>query len=163
MPSSDPLTILLKHDRWATENMLNTCEALTQEQFHQPFEMGPGSLHNELNHILGAMQGWGDLLAGREQRRRVEEDQRTVAELKELHTKLADELEQLASQHSPEEIVSGARAGKSYSFTRGGVLTHVTTHSMHHRAQCLNMLRQLGVEPLPHSAVVEWIMMVDDQ
>jgi len=32
---------------------------------------------------------------------------------------------------------------------------------MHHRAQCLNMLRQLGVDPVPPSAVVEWIMMVD--
>ena len=27
---------------------------------------------------------------------------------------------------------------------------------MHHRAQCLNMLRQLGVTPLPPSSVAEW-------
>jgi uncharacterized damage-inducible protein DinB len=30
------------------------------------------------------------------------------------------------------------------------------THGMHHRAQCLNMLRRLGVQPLPPSSVAEW-------
>ena len=44
---------------------------------------------------------------------------------------------------------------------RGGVLTHVMTHGMHHRAQCLNMFRQLGVKG-PPSAVVEWMLMVDN-
>jgi hypothetical protein len=32
---------------------------------------------------------------------------------------------------------------------------------MHHRAQCLNLLRRLGVEKLPPSSVLEWMMMVD--
>jgi uncharacterized damage-inducible protein DinB len=45
--------------------------------------------------------------------------------------------------------------------SRGGVITHVATHGMHHRAQCLNMLRQLGVTPLPKSSVVEWMVTAD--
>ncbi len=32
---------------------------------------------------------------------------------------------------------------------------------LRHRAQCLNMFRQLGVDPLPPSAVVEWTMLAD--
>ena len=48
-----------------------------------------------------------------------------------------------------------------YSFTRGGVLTHVATHGMHHRAQCLNMFRSLGIAPLPSNSVLEWMLMVD--
>ncbi|MCA9288067.1 MAG: LysR family transcriptional regulator [Phycisphaerales bacterium] len=55
-----------------------------------------------------------------------------------------------------DEIVTRTRDGKTYSFTRGAVVTHITTHGMHHRAQCLNMLRQLGVNPLPKSSVMEW-------
>ncbi|MCA9311644.1 MAG: DinB family protein, partial [Phycisphaerales bacterium] len=130
--------------------------------FHQRFEMGVGSLHDTLLHVLGAMRGWGDLLAGREQRERLEAGgRRTCAELAALLADLSDELERLAAAHPLEEVVTGARGGRSFSFTRGGVLTHVTTHGMHHRAQCLNMLRQLGVEPLPPVAVVEWILMVD--
>jgi uncharacterized damage-inducible protein DinB len=47
--------------------------------------------------------------------------------------------------------------------TRGAVLAHVTTHGTHHRAQCLNMLRRLGVNPLPPSSVAEWTWMGDTQ
>jgi uncharacterized damage-inducible protein DinB len=40
------------------------------------------------------------------------------------------------------------------------MLIHVTTHGMHHRAQCLNMLRQLAVpgisDRLPEIDVLEW-------
>ncbi len=43
-------------------------------------------------------------------------------------------------------------------FTRGGICAHVMTHSMHHRAQCLNMLRQLGVGDLPESSVFQWML-----
>ena len=63
--------------------------------------------------------------------------------------------------HPLEENVTATRGGKSYTFTRGGVLTHVTTHGVHHRAQCLNMFRQLGVSPVPASSVLEWMRDVD--
>ncbi len=35
-------------------------------------------------------------------------------------------------------------AGKTHRFALGAALVHVTTHGMHHRAQCLNMLRHLS-------------------
>lgn len=158
---SDPLEILLTHNRWATRNLLEVCAALSEEQFHRAFDMGPGSLHDTVTHILGAMRGWGDMLAGRDQRPRLEGEKRTPQQLLELLDEIADDLENSAKTHPTDETVSGERGGRSYTFTRGGVLTHVTTHGMHHRAQCLNMLRQLGVDSLPPSAVVEWMLMVD--
>jgi uncharacterized damage-inducible protein DinB len=63
---------------------------------------------------------------------------------------------QSAAAHSPHETVSGQRAGQTLSLPRAVVLAHVATHGMHHRAQALNMLRQLGVTPLPRSSVIEW-------
>ena len=161
MPKSDPIDVLLTHNRWATRNLLEACAALSAEQFHQTFEMGPGSLHDTATHILGAMRGWGDMLAGREQRPRLEGPKRTPQQLLELLDEISDDLEASAGAHPTDELVTGSRGGRSFTFTRGGVLTHVTTHGMHHRAQCLNMLRQLGVDPLPPSAVVEWILMAD--
>ena len=160
MPISDPVAILVRQNRWATENMLKACRDLSDEQFHQKFEMGPGSLHDTLTHMLGAMRGWSDLLAGREQRPRLEESgPYTVDQLDDLLAEISDDLENLATSHPTDEIVTGERGGRSWSFTRGGVVTHLTTHGMHHRAQCMNMLRQLGVDPLPPSAVVEWLIM----
>lgn len=164
MTTTDPRDILLVHNRWATRHLLEACAALTDEQFHQRFEMGPGSLHDTITHILGAMRGWADLLAGREQRPRLEAEggPRTVDQLLTLLDELSDELEALAAAHPDDEEVSGERGGRTWTFRRGGVLTHVTTHGMHHRAQCLNMLRQLGVEELPRSAVVEWMVYEGD-
>lgn len=160
MPTNDPVTILIQQNLWATGNMIEACAGLSHEQFHQRFGMGPGSLHDTLRHILSAMQGWGDLLAGREQRGPLD-GEKTPAELLQLLDELSADLSQSAQAHAADELVSGSRGGRSYTFARGAVVTHVMTHGMHHRAQCLNMLRQLGVDPLPPSSVVEWILMVD--
>jgi uncharacterized damage-inducible protein DinB len=161
MALSDPIQILLAQNHWATRNLLDSCAHLTQEQFHRRFEMGLGSLHDTVIHILGAMRGWGDMLAGRAQRPRLEYDQRTVPELLMMLDEISADLVESAAAHPNEDTVTGERAGKSYTFTRGAVLTHVLTHGMHHRAQALNMLRQLGVEKVPPSSVVEWVLMVD--
>lgn len=40
--------------------------------------------------------------------------------------------------------------------TYGGGIAHVITHSMHHRAQLLYLLRRLGVERLPEGDVLSW-------
>lgn len=163
MLTSNPLDILLAHDRWATKQILQTCQKLSSEQFHQKFDIGPGSLHAAALHILSAMRAWDDVLAGRPQRPRLDEGgtQKTPAELLMLLEESADDFAATAKLHPLEETVVRTRGGKQYTFTRGGVITHVTTHGMHHRAQCLNMLRHLGVNPLPPSSVTEWARMVD--
>jgi uncharacterized damage-inducible protein DinB len=162
MAHSDPLTILVETNSWATRNLIETCRPLSHDQFHKKFEMGLGSLHATITHILGAMRGWGDMLAGREQRERLEAGgERTADQLLELFEEIDRDFRAAANAHPVDGVATSERGGKSYSFTRGGVLTHVTTHGMHHRAQCLNMLRQLGVERLPQSAVVEWMRFVD--
>ena len=51
-------------------------------------------------------------------------------------------------------------AGKTHRFTLGAALAHVTTHGMHHRAQCLNMLRHLSApgisDRLPEIDPLDW-------
>ena len=162
MAQSNPLDILLIQGRWANENVFDAIEPLTNEQLHQQFEMGPGSIHDTMRHVLGAMRGWSDFLAGREQRPRVEtEGEKTVAQMRELHTVIADELDVSARLGSPDDVISGERGGRTFSFPRGGVVTHVMTHGFHHRAQVANMLRQIGVETQPRSSVVDWMLLVD--
>jgi uncharacterized damage-inducible protein DinB len=38
----------------------------------------------------------------------------------------------------------------------GGAIAHALTHSMHHRAQLLYMLRKLGLKTLPEGDVLSW-------
>lgn len=162
MPSSDPIHILLAHNHWATRNVLDACAKLTDEQLDREFEMGLNTVRATMTHVLGAMRGWGDLLAQREQRDRLESQgpMTPVQMLESLDELGADILASIDSKPLDEQL-SGERGGKTYTFTRGAVLTHVTTHGMHHRAQVINMLRHLGVEPVPPSSVMEWVFMVD--
>src|SRR5690242_3086851 len=94
MPSTNPLEILLDHDRWATRQLLDACGKLTPEQFAQNFDMGPGSLQATLTHIVGAMRVWGDSLAQREVRPRLETSglRFTPAQLVPMLEEAADEL-----------------------------------------------------------------------
>ncbi len=159
MPAHNPLDILLDTNHWATRQILDACARLSDEQLDRRFEMGLGSLRETITHVIGAMRGWTDLLAGRPFRGRPEqESKKSVAELTAMLDEAATDLAKHARAHPVEESVTRERGGKSYTFTRGGVVTHVTTHGMHHRAQMLNMLRHLGVNPLPQSSVADWMV-----
>ena len=163
---SDPLDISLAHNAWATRELLRACERLNDAQWHQRFDMGPGSLHDTLTHIVGAMFRWADRIDGppRALRPSIEDStQRTVAELIALLDEAAADLDSSAvraRQRGLDTIVDVTFAGTPYRFTLGATLVHVTTHGMHHRAQCLNMLRRLGAagisDALPDLDVLEW-------
>ncbi|HEY2588845.1 MAG TPA: DinB family protein [Tepidisphaeraceae bacterium] len=158
MPASDPVEILLAHDLWATRNVLEACAKLSDEQFHQRFEIGPGSLHDTIEHMLGAMRLWTDVLAQRVIRPRLElaGARRPVAELRRLLEESAAEFAEQARARPVDETVRRERGGKTYTYTRGAAIMQVATHGAHHRAHCLNMLRRLGVAPLPPVSVAEW-------
>lgn len=158
MLPSDPMEVLLLHNLWATRHILQTCEKLSDEQLHRRFEMGRGSLHDTTLHMIQVVRGWGDLLAGREFVVPNPNDRKTVAEQLVMLEQVSDDFTAIARKYPTAEMVTRERGGKTYSFSRGGVVTHVMTHGMHHRAQCLNMLRQVGVNPLPTSSVVEWMI-----
>jgi uncharacterized damage-inducible protein DinB len=161
MPTSNPIEILLEHDRWATQNIIDVCKKLPPEHFHQRFEMGPGSLHDTVTHIITAMRVWEDVLSTRKLRPRLEGTTRSVAELQALFDESASAFAAVARKHPLDEIVTRERDDHKWVFSRAGVIAHVATHGMHHRAQCINMLRQLGVTPLPNSSVADWMRWAD--
>jgi uncharacterized damage-inducible protein DinB len=128
--------------------------------------MGPGSLHDTLTHIIGAMFRWADRIDGppREVRPSIEDgSRRTPTELMTLLDGAAADLAASAERARAgglEIACDVTLGGTTYRFTLGAMLIHVTTHGMHHRAQCLNMLRQLAVpgisDRLPEIDVLEW-------
>jgi uncharacterized damage-inducible protein DinB len=160
MTESDPLQIMLSHDRWATDQMLDACGKLAPDQFHRRFDMGPGSLHDTLTHVIAAMRAWGETLSGVEPRPRLDDDgqRRTPEQLRVCLDEAWNEFTAAARGKPFDEIVTRRlRDGRTVQLARGAVVAQIVTHGMHHRAQCLNMLRQLGVEPLPPSSVAEWV------
>lgn len=102
--------------------------------------MGPGSLHDTLTHVVGAMFRWADRIDGptRALRPSIEDGSwRTPAELMALLEQAATDLSasvERARACGLETELDVTLGGQAYRFTLGAMLVHVTTHGMHHRA-----------------------------
>lgn len=160
MADNELLRVLLAHDRWATQQVLDACAGLSDDDFNRRFEIGRGSLHDTLAHMISAIVAWTETLAGQSSGPRMDADgqRRSVDQLREAMRAAYDAFAAEAGRQPLEESVTRQlRDGRTISMARAAVAAHVTTHSMHHRAQCLNMLRHLG-KPVPPSGVAEWVM-----
>jgi len=150
MSSDNLLEMSLEHNAWATREVLRACAKLGDEAWHRRFEIGPGSLHDTLTHVVGAMFRWADRIDGppRVMRPSIEDgSRRTPAEVLALLDGAAADLMASAArarERGLSTVLDVTVGGSSYRFTLGAMLLHVTTHGVHHRAQCLNMLRHLG-------------------
>ncbi len=171
MPTSDPFDILLGHNRWANRQILERCRALTADQFHQRFDIGPGSLHDTMTHVIGATFRWADRIDQRTLRPSIEG--RTPNTDAPMTRRTPDELVALNDQACADfaAVVARQRANaaevRDWTFTIDGVqkvirfnvaasIIHVTNHGMHHRAQCMNMLKRLGAPVNADLDELEW-------
>lgn len=158
-PPTDPVTVLLDFEDWATHRMFDACEPLSDADLDREFEMGIGTLRRTLMHDIGAMIGWTGVLT--EGSPTFDPDfgseSPSIETLRRLHVEAMKAFRAAAIAGSFDDVLKPERRGATHRFSRGGILVHVTTHSMHHRAQCLNMLRHVGVEGLPESSVFQWM------
>jgi uncharacterized damage-inducible protein DinB len=158
----DILDRLLGHDAWTTGEMLRGCHGLSDEELDRDFDIGHCTLRRTFLHVVRNMEVWTDLIAGRP----VRADRGAIDEgcsvdgllarldvvapqLAEIATRLRDEgrLDERWLDHLDEPPRT-----KSY----GGAITHVLTHSMHHRAQILYLMRRLGVADRIEGDVLGW-------
>jgi uncharacterized damage-inducible protein DinB len=154
----------LAHNAWAIRVLLERCRSLAPAQFTQRFEIGPGSLHDTLLHVVGAMRRWADRIGGRTVRPSIEgpaavrTPEEIIALLEDAAPDLAGVVRRVVEAGRLEERME-VRMGagpEPFAFTRGTAIVHVITHGVHHAAQALNMLRRLGAGDLPEIDAIEW-------
>jgi len=131
---------------------LRRCRDLTPAPSSQRFDIGPGSLHDTLLHVVACVRRWTDRIGEHPLRPSAENEQRTWK---------PDELLALLHESAPEfetvvtKVIREGRLDETLEFsapdlrepivfTRGTAIVHVVTHGVHHRAQALNMLRRPG-------------------
>ncbi len=162
----DILNRLLRHDSWTTRQLIECTRSLSSEQFVCRFNIGPGSIHDTLRHIISVMFGWADSIADRPRRPSLGADGegpvRSVDELLGLLEEAAKELEKTArfvvNEQRMDEMMTVTFEGRTWEFTRGTALAHVLTHGMHHRAQVFNMMRRLGAPLDIDGDVIVWVI-----
>ncbi len=157
----DILDRLLGHDAWTTRQLLLCCRELTDEQLDRRFDIGDRSLRETFVHVIENMEIWTALMAerpieqvaAREGAPSVDALLRRLAlaakDLAEVSRRVRDEgrLDQMYMDPLEEPPTA-----KPF----GGTIVHVITHSMHHRAQALYIMEQLGLNHLPEGDALGW-------
>jgi len=163
----DILDRLIAHNEWATRELIERCGKLSSEEYHREMEIGLCTLHKTCAHIVGVMFVWGNMIATdspgevRDLSKVCAGPEELLQELSKAHSCLTDAASGVRSENRLDEILEQVhpRTKMRYRCTRGSMITHVLTHGMHHRAQVLQMLRQLGETELPDVDVLEWEIM----
>jgi uncharacterized damage-inducible protein DinB len=153
---------LLQHDAWTTRALLHLSAHLAGDQLDREFDIGHRSLRRTFEHIVANMECWCDLMYGKPQRGqlRAAASPNTIAELTDRLDVVAGQLLALGRK-----VVEEAREDESFTDyldeppkrkPLGAGLVHIATHGMHHRAQCLYIMRQLGITNLPEGDAMSW-------
>ena len=156
----DLIDRLLGHDVWTTRQLLLRCRGLTDEQLDRDFDIGHRTVRATFMHVIRNVEVWSDLMAGHSIREDQGSNGRSVSAL-------IARLDCAAADFATITRAIAQRGGWDQKWvdkldnpptekTYGGAIAHVITHSMHHRAQLLYLLRRLGVEDLPEGDVLSW-------
>lgn len=119
--------------------------------------MGQGSARATIVHLYAAEAAWMEAISGVVEpvspfsRRFASMDELAEA-WGELNARWADYYDRLIEAELDRPITkrsTSSGAGRTFATPAGDVLMHLFTHSQYTAAQLKNMLRQLGVDPLP--------------
>lgn len=158
----DLLDRLLGHDAWTTRQLLPLCQKLSDEQLDREFDIGHRTVRRTFHHIIRNMEVWTDLMAGRAVRENLGTRPEGVTveafieRLDRVAVDLATFARDVAERNAWDEKFVDVLDNPPVEKSLGGGIAHVITHSMHHRAQLLYLLRRLGVQGLPEGDVLSW-------
>lgn len=156
----DILDRLLGHDYATTRELLLEARRLDDEQLDRTFEMDQESVRATFAHMIENVATWSDLIAERPVDRRPLDS--SVVGLLRAHERAYGEFADLARRmrdaNRLDEPFTDTLDVPATEKRFGGAIVHVITHNMHHRAQLIWMLRQLGVKDVIEGDALSWEM-----
>ena len=143
------------HHAWATDRLLDTCAALTDEQLRTPVPGTYGSIIDTLRHLVGS-DGWYLTFFRAGENPLDEDGPGGIAEMRaanEANSAAWSEL--LAGAPDPDEDLVERGDGWDFHAPVGLRLAQAVHHGTDHRSQICTALTSLGVEP-PEIDVWAW-------
>ena len=141
------LRALFVHNDWARDKLLDAARPLADEALDDPVEMGPGSLRATLEHLCRSERWWLDRWQGSADALEAPKPGIAVSELHDRFRVIATERNAfLDDRDEAEQIACTTDTGGTLRLALSDMMLHVCNHGFHHRAQALNMLRQVGVK-----------------
>lgn len=154
---------LVGHDCWTTRQLLLRCRELSDDALSRQFDIGDRSLMGTFEHLISCMESHVDLLLGRRthenylETKELRDDESIDGMLVRLVVVSKDFAELTAKvelEGRADDMCSQPDSTKKWPL--GSVIAHILTHSMHHRAQIMYMLEQLGIEDVIEGDALGW-------
>ena len=154
------LQCLLGHDLWTSRQLFERCLELPGEELDREFDIGHRSIRETASHIVRNVEAWSWQLAGNPISQLAEPSSNSmgalVNRLQSAHERLANAAGDVADRDVWNDVWLDRTERPPVSRSFGGTIAHVITHSMHHRAQLLYLMRLCGLKNLPEGDVLSW-------
>jgi len=142
-----------------TRRVLEFAQTLTDEQLDQDFDIGHRTVRETLQHMIGNIEVWTDLMAARPVRQ-TPTDGQSLVDLRRRFEAAFRDFAQVAREARDArrlgdryvDVLDQPPQQKSYA----GTILHVLTHDHMHRAEILHMLQRLAVQGLIEGDVLSW-------
>ena len=159
--TSSLLTDAFAHHAWATQQVMDACEALSSEQLATTVPGTYGSILDTLRHIVGA-DSWYLFRLSAERYPTIEEEGMALAALRTVMDRNSAAWPGvLEADPDPDEFIEVRNDdGTVYRAAKGIRLAQVLHHGTDHRSQICTALTSLGIEP-PEIGVWEYGATVD--
>ncbi len=144
---NDPLLDPVRHNAWASRELIALCRGLPPEQLQASAPGAYGSIHRTLHHIVAAEDYYRSLLTGAPRRWHSADEAPPLEEV----GRRADELgafweDFLASPFDPERLITEEDQEGTHRFRAGVLIAQMLNHGTDHRTQVLTILTALGVD-----------------
>ncbi len=141
----DLLDRMLGHDRWATNQFLDMCRELPDEQLDQEFDIGHRTLRATLDHMTWVVGFWAGLMVGEPSDEL--RDDLSLEALTGRHERSSDRFANLARQLVVEDRLDQTFVDHyDYRQSMGATILQVCYHNAQHRSELRHILVRLGVE-----------------
>ena len=153
---------LLGHDRWTTRQLILDCRALSPAQWDQPFAVDSRSLRQCFSHMIANLETWTDLLYQRPPRAAPSWGEQPpspdvlLAALEAAGQEFAALAQDIARAGRWDDTFLDVLDHPPRPKTFGGAIGHVLTHNMHHRAQAMFIMEQLGLRDHLEGDLLTW-------
>ncbi len=153
------ITRYFQYNDWAMSQVLEAARPLDDSRLDQPFEMGMASLRKSIQHMLDAERWWLANWAVDNSPFPRDEAPRSLPAMNEQFAQVSGQRNAFVDALDGDDatrVVHVTAGGPKTCFRVTESLLQLCSHGTHHRAQCLNMLRQLGVKP-PAIDLIVWL------
>lgn len=155
----DLLDRMLGHDRWATTQLLELCDSLTDEQLEREFDIGHRNLRTTLVHMIFVIDLWTGLMEGRSvnRDRSTQDYDGSITSLKEDHARFHTNFSSFARKvHDENRLDEVFIDHFDVRESMGATILQVLHHNAEHRSEIRHMLERLGVPDMWDYDPQEW-------